>query len=177
MTVIKQRAVTDREKGKALCASINNRKFIMQDFQNISDKSRWAYEMDVTREVSGHNRAAREGSKNTILYDQILAFLSDECDMNGGKMTAEMCMLYAKEYAATRYPNQQIVFTLYCECSEATKTGRYFIRMIINRTDLLTRKRLHEGTGKQAKWGRVQTIRKLDQKYGLKQLERGKTNS
>lgn len=85
--------------------------------------------MSRTREHYGHNKSARKirdketgelvDAKNTILYHQVLAFLPDECDVNGGRLKPEDCMRFAKEYASRYYPNQQIVFALHKEhCKE-----------------------------------------------------------
>ena len=177
MTTIKQKAVETERHAKNVRDYINSPKAIMRDFQNISDKNRWAYEMDVTREVSGHNQAARDGAKNTLMYHQCLNFLPDECDMNGGKMTPELCMQYAKEYAATRYPHQQIAFALHRERSKETKVERYTVHMAINRTNTETRKRLAEGRGETAKRDRAKFVRGMDQKWGLQQVQEGVQNS
>ena len=75
-------------------------------------------------------------AKNTILYHQVLAFLPDECDVNGGKLKPEDCMRFAKEYASRYYPNQQIVFALHKEHCKEDHTYRYAIHMVINRTNL-----------------------------------------
>lgn len=47
----------------------------------------------------------------------------------------------------------------------------------INRTNIETGHRLDEGPARQAAKARVATIRELDARYGLKQMERGKSNS
>ena len=49
--------------------------------------------------------------------------------------------------------------------------------MAINRTNIVTLKRLAEGTGVQAKRDRAATVRELDAKWGLQQVEEGKVNS
>ena len=94
-------------------------------------------------------------AKNTILYHQVLAFLPDECDVNGGKLKPEDCMRFAKEYASRYYPNQQIVFALHKEHCKEDHTYRYAIHMVINRSNIVTGKRLAEGTGAQAKRNRA----------------------
>lgn len=53
--------------------------------------------MEGTRRMFGHDKPSRHvrdkktgelvQAKNTIMYHQILAFLPDECDINGGKLT------------------------------------------------------------------------------------------
>lgn len=48
--------------------------------------------MARTRKSFGHDKPARAGAKNTIMYHQVLAFLPEECSCNGGKMTTDACM-------------------------------------------------------------------------------------
>ena len=111
------------------------------------------------------------------MQHQILGFLPDECDLNGGKMTPELCMRYAREYVAERYPNQEVVMVLHRERCRADATDRYAVHLGINRSDLETGRRLDEGPARKAAASRVKTVRALDERYGLRQLERGKANS
>lgn len=61
---------------------------------------------------------------------------------------------------------------------ESDKEGKRFaVHMAINRTDLLTGKRLWEGTGAQAKHKRASWVREMDEAWNLTQLEKGKKNS
>lgn len=186
MTIIKQRAVTSKGHQTHLRDYINNdKKVLLRDSQNMEschDLKRWAFHMSNTRAAFGHDKSTRRGkdgkpAKNTILYHQILGFLPDECDVNGGKLTPEDCMRYAREYAATYYPNQEIVFALHNEYCKADKTHRYAVHMVINRSDLATGKRLDEGRGETAKATRAKRVRTLDDKWNLKQVEREKVNS
>lgn len=117
------------------------------------------------------------GAKCTYMQHQILGFLPDECDLNGGKMTPEMCMRYARDYVAERYPNQEVVIVLHRERCRSDDTDRYAAHLGINRSDLETGRRLDEGPARKAAAARVKTVRTLDERYGLKQLERGKANS
>lgn len=158
MTIIKQKAVTSLGHGKNLRGYINDdRKVLLRDSQNMEecrDIKRWAWYMKRTRERNGHDKASRKGKDgkeavNTILYHQILGFNPDECDVNGGQLSPEDCMRYAKEYARTYYPNQEIVFALHNEYCKEDGTHRYAVHMVINRTDLLTKKRLAEGRGEE----------------------------
>lgn len=177
MTIIKQRAVSAKIHAKHLRAYINDERALMRDVQNIARREAWFKEMDETREVAGHNTAARKGAKNTVMYHQVLAFLPEECDVNGGGLTPELCMAYAKEYAQTRYPNQQIVFALHREHCKEDGIERYAVHMAINRTDLDTFKRLAEGAGAKAKRERAAAVRELDKRWGLQQVEEGVPNS
>lgn len=49
--------------------------------------------------------------------------------------------------------------------------------MAINRSDLMTGKRLDEGRSRQASVRRASALREMDQKWGLKQVEKDKKNS
>lgn len=125
----------------------------------------------------GHDRPGRAGARCTYMQHQILGFLPGECDLNGGKMTPEMCMCYAREYAAERYPNQEVVMVLHRERCRTDATDRYAVHLGINRSDLETGRRLDEGPARKAAALHVRTVRALDERYGLRQLERGKANS
>ena len=191
MTIIKQRAVTEKGHQRNLRAYINDdKKVLLRDSQNMdgcTNIKRWATFMEATRRRFGHDKASRmvrdkktgelRPSRNTIMYHQILAFLPDECDINGGKLTPEECMAYAKEYAAKFYPNQEVVFALHNEYCKEDKTNRYAVHMVINRSDIQTKKRLNEGRGQKAKVERASRIRKMDKAWGLKQVERDERNS
>ena len=184
MTIIKQTGVQSSGHMKNLRGYINDdRKVILRDSLNMdgcTNPKRWAHHMWMTREAYGHNKAARrvrdkktgelKEAKNTILFHQILGFNPDECDLNGGRLSPEECMRYAKEYVGKHYPNQQIVMALHNEYCKADKTHRYAVHIVINRTDLSTGKRLDEGRGKSAKVKRASRIRDLDHEWGLKQV-------
>ena len=191
MTVIKQQSVTESSHQKHLRDYINNdKKVLLRDEQNMAgchDLKQWASFMSRTRDRYGHNKSARKSrdketgevikAKNTILYHQVLAFLPDECDVNGGRLKPEDCMRFAKEYASRYYPNQQIVFALHKEHCKEDHTYRYAIHMVINRSNIVTGKRLAEGTGAQAKRNRANRVRTMDKEWGLQQVEEGVRNS
>lgn len=191
MTIIKQTAISNQSHQTNLRKYINDdRKVILRDSQNMEDCiniKRWAAFMSATRREYGHDKAARKirdkktgvlvDAKNTIMYHQILAFLPDECDVNGGKLKPEDCMCYAKEYAKVYYPNQQVVFAIHNEYCKEDKTHRYAVHMVINRSDIVTGKRLDEGRSREAKVRRANHIREMDERWGLKQVERDKRNS
>lgn len=191
MTIIKQTGVQSSSHMKHLRSYINDdKKVLLRDNLNMDgcmNPKRWMRHMWETREMFGHNKAARrirdkktgelKEAKNTVLYHQILGFLPDECDLNGGKLSPDACMRYAKEYVQKYYPNQQVVMALHKEYCKADKTHRYACHIVINRSDLSTGKRLDEGVSKHAKVERANRIRALDDKWGLKQVEEGKGNS
>ena len=110
MTIIKQTGVQSNGHMKNLRGYINDdRKVLVRDSLNMdgcTNPKRWAHHMWMTREMYGHNKSARrvrdkktgelKDAKNTVLYHQILGFNPDECDLNGGRLSPEDCMRYAK---------------------------------------------------------------------------------
>ena len=86
-------------------------------------------------------------------------------------------MEYTREYVRTRYEDYESVLVLHLEHCASDNTDRYCCHIAINRSNILSGLRLDEGPARQAARARVATIRTLDEKYGLKQLERGKANS
>ena len=179
MTAIKQTSVCSERHLARLrdYLSWDRDKALAHGTQNIIDDDRWFQEMADTRAAMGHDRPGKAGAKCTYMQQQILGFLPDECDLNGGKMTPELCMRYAREYVAERYPNQEVVMVLHRERCRADATDRYAVHLGINRSDLETGRRLDEGPARKAAASRVKTVRTLDERYGLRQLERGKANS
>lgn len=179
MTAIKQTSVTSRKHLASLKAYLdwNREKALAHDTLNIIDENRWFEEMDETRETAGHNKPGKSGARCTFMQHQIIGFNPDECSCSGGKMTPDLCMEYAREYVRMRYPNQEVVIVLHEERCKADGTTRYAAHLGINRTNIETGRRLDEGPARQAAKARVETIRKLDASYGLKQMERGKSNS
>lgn len=179
MTAIKQTSVCSEKHLARLrdYLSWDRDKALAHGTQNIIDDGRWFQEMADTRAAMGHDRPGKAGARCTYMQHQILGFLPDECDLNGGKMTPELCMRYAREYVAERYPNQEVVMVLHRERCRADATDRYAVHLGINRSDLETGRRLDEGPARKAAASRVKTVRTLDERYGLRQLERGKANS
>lgn len=179
MTAIKQTSVTSRKHLANLKRYLDwdRDKALAHDTQNIIEERRWFEEMDATREACGHNRPGKAGARCTYMQHQILAFNPDECSVNGGKMTPEACMDFAREYVRTRYPNQEVCMVLHEERCAADGTRRYAVHLGINRTDLETGRRLDEGPARKAAKARAGTVRELDERHGLRQLERGRANS
>lgn len=174
MTVIKQKSVSSDRYAKNVRKYINGKHALARDGWNIECDKYWFSKMAMTRKVFHHDKPSRAGAKNVTILHQILAFLPEECSCNGGKMTPEKCMSYAKEWVAQHYQNQQVIFALHEESDKAGK--RYAVHMAINRTDLLTGKRCDTG-GHRGKYERASWVRELDDKWNLVQLEKGKKNS
>ena len=181
MTAIKQVSITsprhlrrlesylDWDRGKALDHDTQN--LLAKDCKGIFR------EMDDTREAYGHNRPGKAGARCTYMQHQILAFDPDECSCNGGKMTPELCMRYAREYVATRYPDSEVLIVLHRECCKADGTDRYAAHIGLNRSLLDgSGRRLDEGPARKAAQARVKTVWELDERYGLRQLGRGRNS-
>lgn len=181
MTIIKQKAVTSLGHGKNLRGYINDdRKVLLRDSQNMEecrDIKRWAWYMKRTRERNGHDKASRKGKGRQGGREHHP--LPPDPRVQPGRvrrerrqLSPEDCMRYAKEYARTYYPNQEIVFALHNEYCKEDGTHRYAVHMVINRTDLLTKKRLAEGRGESAKQRRAKRVREMDERWGLRAVER-----
>lgn len=175
MTAIKQVSITSPRHLSRIkdYLSFDREKALDHDSLNLVDEHNWWREMDNTREAYGHNRPGKAGARCTYMQHQILGFNPDECDLNGGSMTKERCMQYARDYVTARYPNQEAVWVLHKEHSKGDGRDRYAVHIGLNRTNLETGRRLDEGRARQASAARVKTVRELDEKYGLRQLERG----
>ena len=180
MTAIKQIAITGAQHMKSLSGYLDraNGKHDVLDFdsRNLTDPENWSREMDRTREAYGHNEPGRKGSKCTYCYHQIIAFNPDECDVNGGKMSRDSCMEFAREWVGRYYPNQETAWTLHLEHSR-DGTDRYAVHIAINRTDLETGKRLNDGRASRQRTLHAARMREMDGRWGLVQLERGTRNS
>lgn len=177
MTAIKQVAVTSSGHMANAARYLDDERALMRGSQHIADERGWAREMAATREAYGHDKPSRAGAKATLAYHQVLAFLPEECSCNGGKMTPEMCMGFAQDWVRTRYPNQEAVWVLHKEHCKADGTDRFAVHVLVNRTDLETGRRLHEGRAKAAKVARAKAMRELDAKWGLRQMMAGERNS
>lgn len=179
MTVIKQTSVTNGKHLSRLKDYLDwsRDKALAHDTLNIIDEEHWFEEMDESRKQAGHNALGKTGARCTYMQHQIIAFNPDKVSISGGKMTPELCMDFAREYVMERYPHQEVVMVLHLERCEADNTQRFAIHLGINRTNLETGRRLDEGPARKAAAARAKTIRELDRRYGLRQLERAKSNS
>ena len=92
MTVIKQKAVSSSRHAKNVRKYINGKDALARGGWNLPYNKYWYAKMARTRKSFGHDKPARAGAKNTIMYHQVLAFLPEECSCNGGKMTPDACM-------------------------------------------------------------------------------------
>lgn len=176
MTAIKQKAVCSPDHWKNVAKYLDDERALARASQNLADESRWAAEMDATREAYGHNAPGKKGAKCTYAYHQVLAFNPDECSCNGGRMTPEACMEYARQYAGGRYGAHEAAWVLHLEHCAADGTNRYAVHMVVNRTNLETGRRLNEGRSKNAKIERANAVRDMDAEWGLAQMREGERN-
>lgn len=180
MTAVKQTSVKSARHLKRLESYLDweRDKALDHDSLNLAagDCGGMFREMDSTREAYGHNRPGKAGARCTYMQHQILAFNPDECDLNGGPMTPARCMAYAREYVESRYPDQEALWVLHRERCASDGTDRYAVHVALNRTNLATGRRLDEGPARRAAAARAKTVRELDARHGLAQLERGKNS-
>lgn len=175
MTIIKQKSVSSERHAKNVRDYLDGKDALLRGGWNIFYTPDWFSRMASTRRTFGHDKPARAGAKNTILYHQVLAFLPEESSCNGGPMTPEKCMLYAEQWISERYPNHQVVYVLHEESDEQGK--RFAVHLAINRSDVVTGKRLDEGRSDRAKRARAAHVRRLDEEWGLQQVKKGVPNS
>lgn len=181
MTAFKQVAVTSGAHLKSLRGYLdrsNERHEVLgMDSQHLNDPKNWEREFNRTREAYGHNKPGKAGAKCTYMYHQVVAFNPSECDVNGGRLSPDDCMAFAREWVERYYPNQEAVWTLHREHCAADGTDRYAAHIAINRTDLETGKRLDEGRASRQKVLHASRMRDMDERWGLAQMERGARNS
>lgn len=180
MTAVKQMSVKSTRHMKRLESYLDweRDKALAHESRNLTSETCKGMfrEMDATRKAYGHDRAGRAGCSTTLAQHQILAFEASEADINGGSMTPARCMEYAHDYVAARYPNQECLWVLHKESCAADGTDRYAVHLLISRTDLSTGRRLDEGAPRAAARARVATVRELDERYGMRQLQRGRNS-
>ena len=191
MTIIKQGGVSSKSHQRNLRAYINDdKKVLLRDSQNMEeckDLKRWASYMEATRKSFGHDKPSRHlrdkmtgemrPARNTIMYHQILSFLADDCDINGGKLTPEECMAYAKEYIEKYYPTHEVVYAVLKDRYASDGIENYVVHLIINRSDLSSGKRMNEGRADAMAKMHANRIRAMDVRWGLRQMKKGKANS
>lgn len=114
MTIIRQWAVTNSTLGNMRRLMNEDERILIRGEQFLPSIigspvswRKWDSLMEATRKGFGHDKPSRRvrdketglmrPARNTIMYHQILSFLADDCDINGGKLTPEDCMAYAKE--------------------------------------------------------------------------------
>ncbi|MDO5334475.1 MAG: relaxase/mobilization nuclease domain-containing protein [Coriobacteriia bacterium] len=178
MTIIKTMGVSSPAHVASLKAYLEDGRALARETRNVVDPERAFDEMERTRHAYGHDVAAREGCRNTLMWHQVIGFLPEEADFNGGTMTAERCMDFAREWLETRYPDQEAVFALHREGCAADGTERYAVHVAMNRTMLDgSGRRLDEGPARVAKATRAKAMRAMDARWGLSQVRANERNS
>ena len=123
MTAVKQVSVCSERHLRNIRSYLdwNREKVLAHDTQNIIDEGRWFEEMRATREQFHHNEPGKVGARCTYMQHVTLNFNPDECSCNGGKMTPERCMDYARDYIQMRYGTHECLVVLHREhCGLAT---------------------------------------------------------
>ena len=182
MTIIKQVAVTSRAHLKSLRGYLdrsNERHEVLgMDSQHLNDPANWERELDRTREAYVHNKPGKAGAKCTYMYHQIIAFNPDECDVNGGRLSPDDCMAFAREWVERYYPTSEACWAIHRERCAEDGTDRFAVHLAINRTLLDgTGRRLDEGRASRQKALHASRMREMDERWGLSQMERGARNS
>lgn len=180
MTVVKQTSVKSPRHLKRLESYLDwdREKALDHWTQNLcAEDCREAFrEMESTRRAYGHDRPGKVGCRTSYAEHQILAFEPSECSCNGGPMTPERCMEYVRDYVTERYLSQEVIAVLHLEHCASDGTDRFAAHLCVSRTNLDTGRRLNEGPSRRAAQARVATVRELDERYGLRQLERGRNS-
>lgn len=177
MTAIKQVSIVSSAHAKSLGRYLNDERALARDSHNLMNDKNWENEMARTRKAYGHDKPSREGIQSRIMVHRILGFNPDECSINGGTMTPEKCMAYARNYVEQYLPNHECVWVLHQEHCAADNTDRYAVHIGVNVTDLETGNRLHEGNSHQTKITHANQMKDLDRAWGLRQMEANKRNS
>lgn len=176
MTFVKTITIYDRRHAANFAAYIKDDRAVARSSQYIAKEERFEDEMAKSRSAYGFDKPSRAGAKCPIYRTFVLAFNPDECQ-KGGPVDATTAMSYAADYIAERYPNQEAIWVLHREHCAADSTERWAVHGCVNIPDLATGKRLDEGPSRVAKIERAKTVRTLDEKYGLAQLQAGVRNS
>lgn len=179
MSVIKQKGVGSAAHLRSLSRYLDDERALMRGTQNLSRFENWERECESTRRAYGHDESGKAGAKATYMCHQVIAFLPEEssCSSKRGKMTPEACMAFAREWLERYYPQYEAAFCLHEERCAADGESRYAVHIALHRTNLETGNRLCEGLGARGKGARAAHMRELDERWGLRQLERGNRNS
>lgn len=178
MTVIKTMGVRGKAHIASLKAYLEDERAVARWCANIADESRPFDEMERTRKAYGHDTAPRKGCVNEEMWHQVIGFLPEDADFNGGKMSAIDCMRFADEWLERNYPYQEAVLALHREHCAADGTNRYAVHIALNRSTLNgTGRRLDEGRAAVAKAKRAQAMREMDARWGLQQVRANERNS
>lgn len=176
--MIKTMGVRGKAHIASLKAYLEDERAVARWCANIADESRPFDEMERTRKAYGHDTAPRKGCVNEEMWHQVIGFLPEDADFNGGKMSAIDCMRFADEWLERNYPYQEAVLALHREHCAADGTNRYAVHIALNRSTLNgTGRRLDEGRAAVAKAKRAQAMREMDARWGLQQVRANERNS
>lgn len=182
MTIIRQWAITNSTRGDMRRLMNEDERIMIRGEQFLPSINggaaswrKWDSLMEATRKSFGHDKPSRHlrdkmtgemrPARNTIMYHQILSFLADDCDINGGKLTPEECMAYAKEYIEKYYPTHEVVYAVLKDRYASDGIENYVVHLIINRSDLSSGKRMNEGRADATAKIHANRIRAMDVRW------------
>ena len=155
MTVVKTKGVKSAAHARNVAAYLDSSRAVAREGWNLIDPDRWADEMAKTRAAYHH-----DGGQ--LMLHQVLAFNADD----HGKLEADDCMAYARDWLAERYPNQEAVIVLHEERG-ADGVPRWAVHLGIGVTDLETGHKLDEGHPRLAAIDRAKQVMRMDAERGL----------
>lgn len=155
MTVVKTKGVKSAAHARNVAAYLDDPRAVDREGWNLIDPDRWADEMAKTRAAYHH-----DGGQ--LMLHQVLAFNADD----HGKLEADDCMAYARDWLAERYPNQEAVIVLHEERG-ADGVPRWAVHLGIGVTDLETGHKLDEGHPRLVAIDRAKQVMRMDAERGL----------
>ena len=155
MTIVKTKGVKSARHAANVAAYLDDPRAVMREGHNIIDPDRWADEMAKTRAAYHHD-------SGQLMLHQVLAINADDY----GKLSAEDCMAYARDWLAERYPDQEAVIVLHDERG-ADGVPRWAIHLGIGVTNLETGHKLDEGHPRLAAIDRARQVMRMDAERGL----------
>lgn len=155
MTIVKTKGVKSARHAANVAVYLDDPRAVMREGHNIIDPDRWADEMAKTRATYHHD-------SGQLMLHQVLAINADDY----GKLSAEDCMAYARDWLAERYPYQEAVIVLHEERG-ADGVPRWAVHLGIGVTNLETGHKLDEGHPRLAAIDRARQVMRMDAERGL----------
>lgn len=155
MTIVKTKGVKSARHAANVAVYLDDPRAVMREGHNIIDPDRWADEMAKTRAAYHHD-------SGQLMLHQVLAINADDY----GKLSAEDCMAYARDWLAERYPYQEAVIVLHEERG-ADGVPRWAVHLGIGVTNLETGHKLDEGHPRLAAIDRARQVMRMDAERGL----------
>lgn len=162
MTTVSCTPIKSMEHAVACREYLDNEKTVQTAGWNV-DPDRWFDEMRRTQVAYHHDVSGRVGVEPTLAYHEQLAFLPDECCMNGGRVDEFAAMSYAWKYFTNVYANQEVYMCLHNE------GDRFCVHAYVGRTDLASGRRHDRGAPEALQLRRL-VKDALDREYGLQHV-------